>query len=54
MLTGRYSASHTVERGRIDTAVRKPNPEGEENPRPGLPLTNTAAVLTGFKLGETM
>jgi len=26
---------------------------GEENPYPGLPLTNAAAALTGFKLGET-
>jgi hypothetical protein len=25
--------------------VREPNPEGEENPYPGLPLTNAAATL---------
>jgi hypothetical protein len=25
----------------------------EESPYPGLPLTNAAAALTGFKLGET-
>jgi hypothetical protein len=53
VLTGRYYASHTIARGRIDRTVREPNPEGEENPYPGLPLTNAAAVLTGFKLGET-
>lgn len=53
VLTGRYSASHAVARGRIDTSVREPNPEGEENPFPGLLLTNAAAASTGFKLGET-
>jgi hypothetical protein len=53
VLTGRYYASHTIARGRIDKTVRESNPDGEENPYPGLPLTNAAAVLTGFKLGET-
>jgi hypothetical protein len=53
VLTGRYYASHTVARGRIDRTVRDPNPDGEENPYSGLPLTNAAAALTGFKLGET-
>jgi hypothetical protein len=38
VLTGRYYASHTIARGRIDTTVREPNPDGEENPYPGLPL----------------
>jgi hypothetical protein len=52
VLTGRYYASHTIARGRIDTTVRELNPDGEENPYPGLPLTN-ATALTGFKLGET-
>ena len=33
VLTGRYYASHTIARGRIDKTVREPNPEGEENPR---------------------
>jgi hypothetical protein len=32
VLTGRYYASHTIARGRIDRTVRDPNPEGEENP----------------------
>src|SRR5687767_1330414 len=49
VLTGRYYASHTIARGRIDTTVCDPNPDGEENPYPGLPLTNAAAALTGFK-----
>jgi hypothetical protein len=53
VLTGRYYASHTIARGRIDTTVREPNLDGEENPYSGLPLTNAAAALTGFKLGET-
>jgi hypothetical protein len=53
VLTGRYYASHTVARGRIDTTVREPNPDGDESPYPGLPLTNAAAALTGFRLGET-
>jgi hypothetical protein len=53
VLTGRYYVSHTVARGRIDTTVREPNPDGEENPYPGLPLTNAAAALLGFKLGQT-
>jgi hypothetical protein len=53
VLTGRYYASHTIARGKIDKTVREPNPEGEENPYPGLPLTNAAAALTGVKLGET-
>src|SRR5688500_8374529 len=53
VLTGRYYASHTIARGRIDRTVRQLNPDGEDNPYPGLPLTNAAAVLTGFKLGET-
>jgi hypothetical protein len=53
VLTGRYYASHTIARGRIDKTVRDPNPNGEENPYPGLPLTNAAAALTGFKLGQT-
>jgi hypothetical protein len=47
VLTGRYYASHTIARGRIDTTVREPNPDGEENPYPGLPLTNAAAALFG-------
>ena len=51
VLTGRYYASHTIARGRIDKTVREPNPEGEDNPYPGLPLTNAAAALTGFKAG---
>ena len=53
VLTGRYYASHTIARGRIDTTVREPNPDGEEHPYPGLPLTNATAALTGFKLGQT-
>jgi hypothetical protein len=53
VLAGRYHASHTVVSGRIDHAVREPNPEGEEHHYPGLSLTNAAAALTGFKLGET-
>jgi hypothetical protein len=53
VLTGRYYASHTIARARIDRTVREPNPEGEENPYPGLPLTNAAAALVGFRLGET-
>jgi hypothetical protein len=53
VLTGRYYASHTVARGRIDTTVREPNPDGDESPYPGLPLTNAAAALVGFRLGET-
>jgi hypothetical protein len=53
VLTGRYYASHTIARGRIDTTVRDPNPDGAENPYPGLPLTNAASALIGFKLGET-
>jgi hypothetical protein len=53
VLMGRYYASHTIARGRIDTTVREPNPDGEENPYPGLPLTNAAAALTAFKLGHT-
>jgi hypothetical protein len=28
--------------------VRDPNPEGEEHPYPGLPLTNAAAALVGL------
>jgi hypothetical protein len=51
VLTGRYYSSHTVARGRIGRAVREPNPEGEENPYPGLPLTN-AAALVGLKFGQ--
>jgi hypothetical protein len=51
--TGRYYASHTIARGRIDKTVREPNPDGEENPYPGLPLTNAATALLGFKLGQT-
>jgi len=47
VLTGRYYASHTIARSRIDTTVREPNPEGEEHPYPGLPLTNAAAALVG-------
>ena len=46
---GRYYASHTIARGRIDTTVRDPNPDGDENPYPGLPLTNAAAALTGLQ-----
>jgi hypothetical protein len=46
VLTGRYYASHTIARGRIDKTVREPNPEGEENPYPGLPLTNAAATCS--------
>ena len=53
VLTGRDSASHTIARGRIDTPVREPNPDGDERPYPGVPLTNAAAALTGFRLGET-
>jgi hypothetical protein len=53
VLTGRYYASHTVARGRIDTNVREPNPDGDETPYPGLPLTNAAAALFSFRLGET-
>jgi hypothetical protein len=53
VLAGRCYASHTVARGRIDTNVREPNPDGNESPYPGLPLTNAAAVLLGFRLGET-
>jgi hypothetical protein len=53
VLTGRYYASYTIAWGRIDTTVRDPNPDGEEHPYPGLPLTNAAAALVGFKLGET-
>jgi hypothetical protein len=45
VLRARYYASHTITRGRIDMAAREPNPEGEEHPFPGLPLTNTAAAL---------
>jgi hypothetical protein len=52
VLTGRYSASHTVARGWIDATVHEPNPGAEEHPYPGLPLTNAAAALGG-KLGET-
>jgi len=52
-ITARYYASHTIARGRIDTTVREPNPEGEEHPYPGLPLTNAAAALVGLKLGQT-
>jgi hypothetical protein len=54
VLTGRYYAGHTITRGRIDTTVREPNPDGEEHPYPGLPTTNAAAALVGLKLGETM
>ena len=53
VLTGRYYASHTIARGRIATTVREPNPEGEDNPYPGLLLTNAAAALVGLKLGQT-
>jgi hypothetical protein len=53
VLTGRYYASHTIARGRIDRTIREPNLEGEENPYPGLPLTNAAAALVGLKLGQT-
>jgi hypothetical protein len=53
VLTGHYYANDTVARGRIDTTIRGPNPEGEENPYPGLPLTNAAAALVGLRLGET-
>ena len=53
VLTGRYYASHTIARGRIDRTVREPNPDGEESPYPGLPLTNATAALTGFKFGKT-
>src|SRR5688572_6153511 len=53
VLAGRYYASHAITRGRIDITVREPNPEGEENLYPGLPLTHAAAALIGFKLGET-
>jgi len=37
---GRYYASHTIVRGRIDKTVREPNPDGEESHYPGLLLTN--------------
>jgi hypothetical protein len=53
VLTGRYYASHTVARARIDKTVREPNPDGEEHPYPGLSLTNAAAALVGLKLRET-
>jgi hypothetical protein len=53
VLTGRYYASHTIARSRIDKTIREPNPEGEEHPYPGLPLTNAAAALVGLKLGQT-
>jgi hypothetical protein len=42
VLTGRYDASHTIARGRIDKTVREPHPEGEERPYSGLPLINAA------------
>jgi hypothetical protein len=53
VLTGRYYASHTIARAQIDRTVREPNPDGEESPYPGLPLTNAAAALVGLKLGQT-
>ena len=43
VLTGRYDASHTIVRGRIDKTVREPNPDGEESLYPGLPLTDAEA-----------
>ena len=51
-LTGRYDASQTIARARIDHTVCVPNPPGEERPYPGLPLTH-AAALAGFTRGET-
>jgi hypothetical protein len=40
-------------RNTSDRTVREPNPDGEEHPYPGLPLTNAAAALVGLKLGQT-
>jgi hypothetical protein len=40
-------------RGRIATAVREPNPDGEEHLYSGLPLSHVVAALMGFRLGET-
>lgn len=52
VLTGRFYASHTISVGRIDKAVKPPNPEGDEEPYKGLPISNAAAILTNFKLGN--
>jgi hypothetical protein len=43
VLTGRYYASHTIMRGRIDKTVREPNPDGEESLYPSQPLSNAEA-----------
>lgn len=54
VLTGRYYTSHTIGINTIHKEVAPVNPEGEDKPYKGLPLSLAAAALQGLKLGDTV